>query len=110
MAYRNTIKATLRGLERDKGCITKAKFACCSTCGWKQLVDEHGEELDEVPAVCFYHDQDDELAFNKRGKMIGDLYLAWSGDGDLIVQYFENAGFKVEWNGRDNERICIKAK
>jgi len=50
----------------------------------------------------FFHDQDaDDL------KETGRLYLAWGGDGNLIVRVLQEHGLSVEWDGFDDHRILV---
>ena len=52
--------------------------------------------------VVFYHNQD--YYDFKQGHT---FYLAWAGDGEVIVSVLQKWGLKVNWGGAENQRIGI---
>ena len=81
---------------RKHGYFARQNFMCCQSCGWA-AVPEGKEEK-----VVFFHNQDNEE--RKKGL---PLYLAWSGDGEIIKSVFEHHGIDVEWNGSESTRIRV---
>jgi hypothetical protein len=81
---------------RDKGYFARQNFLCCQTCAWDAVPDELAER------VVFYHNQD--YYDFKEG---GTLYLAWAGDGELIVSILKKWGMEINWNGSETQRIGI---
>lgn len=51
----------------------------------------------------FFHSQD---AMDL--KKTGNVYLAWSGDGNEIVEIIKKHGMEVEWDGTVEKRIFVK--
>ena len=76
--------------------FARQNFMCCQSCGWAAVPD--GKE----DKVVFFHNQDNEQRRNGE-----PLYLAWSGDGNLISDVLRDHGMKVDWNGENSTRICI---
>jgi len=81
---------------RKKGYFAKQNFWCCQNCAWHALTDEQAKK------AVFYHSQDAE---NLRDT--GDCHLAWSGDGQEIVDILTQNDIKVKWDGSENTRIKI---
>lgn len=91
---------------RKLGFVAKQNFSCCQGCAWSEL----SSLTPEPENVVFYHNQDYD-AFDKQTKNLEHgIYLAWSGNGQQIVDVFTSHGYEVEWNGTENERILIKPK
>ena len=81
---------------RKHGYFARQNFTCCQSCGWSEVPE------DKADKAVFYHNQDHHSY--KEG---GDLYLAWSGDGNLICETLRMHGLQVEWEGTPDRRICI---
>ena len=81
---------------RKKGYFARMNFLCCQSCAWKAVPQD-------AEKVVFYHDQDAENL--KEG---GDLYLAWSGDANHIINILSRRGLICEWNGDNSKRILVK--
>ena len=81
---------------RKNGYFARQNFLCCQSCGWASIPEQ------KVERAVFYHRQDNE-SFVKGG----DLFLAWSGDGDLIKKILEDNGLKVKWDGTKGQRISV---
>ncbi len=82
---------------RRKGYFARQNFLCCQSCGWAEMTDEQAEK------AVFYHQQDNDYL-----KETGSCHLAWSGDGQLIVDILVKNGIEVDWDGSNNKRIGIK--
>lgn len=83
-------------LLRKQGFIAKRRFWCCQSCAWGALNDEEGEN------VVFMHQQDEQGWREK-----GVTHLAWSGNGQAIVDAAYTAGLEVEWDGSELTRVKI---
>lgn len=81
---------------RKKGYFARMNFLCCQSCAWKAVPQD-------AEKVVFYHDQD---ADNLKEGM--DLYLAWSGDANEIINILSRRGLICEWNGDAGKRIMVK--
>lgn len=81
---------------RKHGYFARQNFTCCQSCGWAEVPDDKGDK------AVFYHNQDYQSY--KEG---GDLYLAWSGDGNLICSVLRENGLDVEWEGTPDVRIRV---
>jgi hypothetical protein len=81
---------------RKHGYFARQNFMCCQNCGW-HAVPEGKEDK-----VVFFHNQDNVE------KLKGEpLYLAWSGDGNLICDVLRDNGMDVDWNGDTGTRIRV---
>lgn len=80
---------------RKQGYKARQNFMCCQTCGSASL---RGKGLGYV----FYHNQDMD-----RLNAGGGTYLAYDGDGMVIVKALLKAGLRVQWNTEENERIYV---
>lgn len=92
---KNNLNAAFRAL-RKKGYFARQDFWCCQNCGWAAMTDEQAQK------AVFYHRQD-----TQRLREDGTCYLAWSGDGNEIVQTLRDNGITVDWDGTDDTRIKI---
>jgi hypothetical protein len=90
---------------RKNGFTAKQNFLCCQSCGWSVLEDEGRQDGENI---VFYHKQDSESF--KDSNLKRTIYLAFSGDGHTIKKTFEKHGYKVDWNGTNEERIGIQPK
>ena len=94
MAQSNLTKA-FKAL-RKKGYFARQNFWCCQSGAWSAMTDEQANK------TVFYHRQDaDDLRDS------GTCHLAWSGNGQEIVDVLKENGVEVEWNGSDSQRILI---
>lgn len=89
------IRAAFKEL-RQNGYFSRMDFWCCQTCGWADVPE--GKE----DKVLFYHSQD-RHSLDKTGS----CHLAWSGDGNFIVEILKKHGLKPVWDGSSNTRIKI---
>ena len=92
--YKNLSKA-FEDLEK-KGYFAKLNFWCCQSCAWAAITDKEAEK------AVFYHQQDAEDL-----RDTGSCHLAWSGNGQEIVDVLTENGMDVEWSGSENSRIKI---
>src|SRR5690606_1615103 len=95
-------------------------YMCCASCGWAQLVSDYPKFDADTGTAVFYHNQD-AGAFDEYGNLevthyydagvrkehTHGLYLAWTGDGCLIVNALKSEGLTVEWDGDANKRIAV---
>lgn len=107
---------------RKEGFVARMNYSCCGSCGWAQVEQDYSFLTGVAePNVVFYHRQDADC-FDKKGNLVtykhwnvenelvnktASLYLAWSGDGAMIVDALETEGLEVDWNGNDNRRIAV---
>lgn len=94
------LNAAFRDL-RKQGFIAKQNFLCCQGCAWSQIHRDHPGLADDANVI-FYHKQDTDAA-----KEDGELWLAWSGNGEMICSTLRRHGFTVDWDGQPNTRIKI---
>lgn len=80
---------------RKKGYFAKQNFWCCQSCAWADV--PKGSDK-----VVFYHAQDLQDL-----RKTGDVYIAWSGDGNQIREEFERVGCTVQWDGSQEKRMKI---
>jgi hypothetical protein len=81
---------------RKHGYFARQNFLCCQSCGWAEVPDNKSDK------VVFYHTQDnDDL------QRSGSCHLAWSGNGQEIVEIFHKHGITVEWDNSLNTRMKI---
>jgi len=97
--YQKKIEPAFEQL-RKAGYFAEQDFMCCQSCGWASVPEEQEDK------AVFYHEQDKEdLEF-------GSVLLAWSGNGqeivDILSEHINSLYFKVNWNGLDTSRIEIK--
>lgn len=98
------------------GIVARQNFTCCQTCGhaeiWEEI--EQTRQDGDVMGYVFYHMQDTDRVIEE-----GRLYLAY-GSADnadetslrvaqLATQVLQKQGFKVDWNGSLDKRICIES-
>jgi hypothetical protein len=94
MAQSNLTKA-FKAL-RKKGYFARQNFWCCQSCAWSAMTDEQAKK------TVFYHRQDaNDLRDNDF------CYLAWSGNGQEIVEVLKENGVQVEWDGSNVKRMLI---
>lgn len=80
---------------RRLGYFARQNFECCQSCAWASVPEEKEDK------VVFYHRQDAK-------RLNHDFtWLAWAGDGQEIVSVLKKY-FNVEWNGTEDDRICVK--
>ncbi|MCA1800129.1 MAG: hypothetical protein LC650_02400, partial [Actinobacteria bacterium] len=82
---------------RKAGAVARMNYQCCSSCGWAALEIDYPNFNDDTDTAVFYHRQDAD-SFNKRGHLETYLYLAFHGEGEMIVQALGNEGLTTEWN------------
>lgn len=81
---------------RKLGYTAKQNFWCCQNCAWHAMTDE------EAKKAVFYHNQDNA------DKLKGlPFHLAWSGDGNEIVDVLRAEGIQVKWSGTTKTRIQL---
>jgi len=86
-------------LLRKAGYFAQQDYWCCQNCAWNAMTGEQAEK------AVFYHHQDNDAWKDKELKE--KLYLAWSGDGNEIVNIIHSVGLETEWDGTENNRIQI---
>ena len=79
---------------RKLGYFARQNFMCCQSCAWSSVPEEKEDK------VVFYHRQDTPDV------MYGSVYLAWSGNGNEIVEIMSKY-FNVEWDGSTSTRIRV---
>lgn len=98
----------------DEGIVSRQNFTCCQSCGhaeiWEEI--EQAKQDHEVSGYVFYHQQDTERACDE-----GMLYLAYgsveNADASALAvatkisEELTSCGFKVDWNGSLEKRICL---
>jgi len=106
---------------RKNGFIAKQDWACCNSCGMKDIYDEVNEEYidagkPEPDGFVFYHCQNTDLL-----KGYAETYLAWGAIdcemskkeeikiGKTIVNILNKFDINVEWNGRIDTKIFISS-
>jgi hypothetical protein len=99
----------------QNGIVSRQNFTCCQTCGHAEIWEEveQAKQDSEIKGYVFYHWQDTERAVEE-----GRLYLAYgaldSSDdatklvAQSIVDTIQKHGFKVDWNGSLDKRICVE--
>jgi hypothetical protein len=90
------LNRAFRDLNKN-GFIAKQNFSCCQSCGSYEIANDNPGE----PYV-FYHRQDTKIC-----KIYHTLHLAWSGDGNKIVEILKSNDLEVEWDGSETSRIKI---
>jgi hypothetical protein len=103
---RRRVNAVLRRLAAKHGFAAKARAACCSNCGLRDVKESFPNN--DMQNYVFYHTQNNDISFNRHGEMIDNLWLSWRGDVATIMSEFWRDGFAVEWNGDLGECFCIK--
>jgi hypothetical protein len=81
------------------GYFAKKNYLCCQGCAVASMDEEQAEKY------VFYHNQD-----NFDLTHAGFAYLAWSGNGNEIVDVLIKHGVTTIWNGSDTQRIKITLK
>lgn len=85
---------------RKQGFIAKRHFWCCQSCAWADLAGE--SDTREAENIAFMHQQDEDC-----WRENGYSYIAWSGNGQAIVDAATESGLKAEWDGTTATRIKI---
>ncbi|MBX9572377.1 MAG: hypothetical protein K2X77_26005 [Candidatus Obscuribacterales bacterium] len=97
-----------------EGIVARQNFTCCQTCGHCEIWEEVEQTRQERPVsgYVFYHQQDTERACDE-----GILYLAYGATDNTdeaaikvarrATEVCQNNGFKVDWNGSLDKRICL---
>ena len=96
MANRTNLSKAFAEL-RKQGYFAKQNFMCCQSCAWAELSEGEAEK------AVFYHNQD-----YRDLKSGDDLYLAWAGDGEFIVDTLVKNGMTISWDGTANTRILVR--
>ena len=104
---KNRIKRTFKELRQNHGFVARMNFTCCSSCGWYEMSQNKAlkglsEAEIENANIVFYHNQD-KSSMEEYGK----LYLAWSGNGQTIVNALVKNRLLVEWDGKRETRIMV---
>lgn len=88
---------------RKQGYFCRMNFWCCQTCGWYAVPKKKANK------AVFFHKQDNDHAFDCGGnlKQGHALFMAWSGDGQTIVNALKKQHLEVEWNGEAGTRIAV---
>lgn len=82
---------------RKNGFMARMNFMCCQSCAWNEI----GQTDPASKNVVFYHKQDnDKIPF-------GHVYLAWSGDINVIYQAISAAGLYTDHDGNEDRRIKV---
>lgn len=81
---------------RKLGYFARQNFQCCQSCGWSAVPDDKAER------AVFYHGQDKQRIDKDR-----EVYLAWAGNGEEIVNVIKATGLNVEWEGTSGRRIRV---
>ncbi len=121
MDDRQKINNALDRMAEDTDIVWKGPFACCQTCGKYELEQDHPEKK-----FIFWHDQSDDTAFGyddprddgdeyiqfgpgKSDYLIGPLYMYFNylDAAEQAKTYLTEAGFKVEWNGSEEEAVMV---
>ena len=80
---------------RKAGYFARQNFTCCQSCGWAEVPENKSEK------AVFYHSQDNGDIEN------GFVHLAWSGEGQEIVDILKTEFKDIEWDGTTSKRIKI---
>jgi hypothetical protein len=97
------------------GIVARQNFTCCQTCGhaeiWEEI--EQVRQDSEVRGYVFYHMQDTDRVLEE-----GRLYLAYGSLDNTdestvlvarkVVEIMRKFGFRVDWNGSLDKRICLE--
>ncbi len=99
----------------EQGIVCRQNFTCCQTCGHAEIWDEIEllkGELD-VSGYVFYHMQDTDRVLEE-----GRLFLAYGASDNSdeatirvaqkVYEVLTKNGFKLDWNGSLDKRICIE--
>jgi len=101
---KDEIIKVLEQLEEEYGYVFETNFECCTTCATSALYQKYGD----AERWIYWHEQNEEaFEFNYGKKLHSKLYLGWGGNGEEIVEAFENAGIATEWNGSKMDKIAI---
>ena len=85
---------------RKAGYFCRRSWSCCRSCGITEIPKKNQKKF------LFYCSQSNSL-FD--GAYLGSqgLWWTWYGNGHEIARAFEHAGFKVEWDGTEENTIRI---
>jgi hypothetical protein len=81
---------------RHDGYFCAADWYCCTPCGFNRIPAGYRKKN------VWYHGQDAMML-----EETGEVYLAWRGNGPLIVEALEREGLHVDWDGDRNHRIHV---
>jgi len=97
LQFKNKLTKAFKIL-RVCGYWCKQNHTCCSTCGWAEMPDNKSDK------AVFYHVQDfDQLRHNQH-----QIYLAWSGDHELIIKVLDLCDIVATCDNPENEKIrCL---
>jgi len=106
---------------RKQGFIAKQDWACCTNCGFADILDEINEKyldrLDKLKGFVFFHCQSLEIL-----KETGEAWLAWGVvkedatdecfliAGKNIVAILKKFNMRVIWDGKISTKICVVLK
>jgi hypothetical protein len=94
---RTNLSQAFAQLRRD-GYFARQNFMCCQSCGWSEIPETRRDK------AVFYHAQD----YRDYKYYREDVYLAWAGDGEFIINTLKNFGLDVDWDGDKGTRIMVK--
>jgi hypothetical protein len=80
---------------RRNGYFARQNWKCCQNCGCYALPKD-------TTNYVFYHKQDAEDLDEH-----GSCFLAWGGNGNLIVDVLQRCGIQTDWDGSDDSRIKV---
>ncbi len=99
---RDRIRDAFKDL-RKLGYFARMNFWCCQTCAWYAVPEDKAEK------VVFFHHQDAD-SFDKIGNLEREMYLAWSGDPQVIIDTLNNHDLIATHDGNEYTRIMVCKK
>jgi len=107
---RSLVRRALKRLVKAGYLVPKCPFWDCSSCGTAAIHTEWHRLHPRTKRLkyTFWHDQDDEHAFDEAGNLTRHvpLFIRWDGKGEEIVEALRDAGLRAFWSG--NEDACIQ--
>jgi hypothetical protein len=122
MAHHNKVRLNeaFRAL-RKHGLIARQNFMCCSSCACSQIANDAEKLVDKGQKIAggvFYHKQDgdnlrDGREFYVRFGQIdtqkhGVLGISDEQIGRLVIQEFEKARIRAQWDGNIRTAILVQ--
>jgi hypothetical protein len=92
---------------QDAGGYAGRRVSCCQGCSWAEWEIKGVTEAD---TVLFTHQQSEEGAWLRGGKLKRDVYMYWQGDKEVIFKAFNDAGLKVEVPASTTTAFILKAR
>lgn len=92
---------------RENGYVAVQNYKSSQSMAWRRLSER--DKSGKMSKIVFYNNSDGN-AFNYKGNLSDVIYLSWKGSGKSISKYFEDEGYSLSWNGKDNQRIGVKPK